>query len=84
MITIVLVGVASFLAVFAIILKARAAKPKKTEKWERAQIIKRLLALSEREDMMNGIVCQESVSQRTTARRRAAGGTSPSRSVRPA
>jgi len=84
MITIVLVGVASFLAVFAIILKARTAKPKKTEKWEKAQIMKQLLALSERQEMTNGIARQQGVSQGPTARRRAAASTSRSRAVRPA
>ena len=55
MTTIVLVGVASFLVVFAIIVKARGGKPKKPEKWEKAQIVKQLLALSKREDMVKGI-----------------------------
>ena len=85
MTTIVLVGVASFLVVLAIIVKARAAKPKKPEKWEKAQIVKRLLALSEREDIVNGISRQQPVSQSPTPRRRAAAAsTSPSRTVRPA
>jgi hypothetical protein len=85
MTTIVLVGVASLLGVFAIIAKARAGKPKKPEKWEKAQIVKRLLALSEREDMMNGISRRQSVSSSQTPRRRAAAAsTSPSRTVRPA
>jgi hypothetical protein len=85
MTTIVLVGVASFLVVFAIIVKARGGKPKKPEKWEKAQIVKQLLALSEREDMVKGIPRQQSVSQRPTPRRRAAAAsTSSSRTVRPA
>jgi hypothetical protein len=66
MTTVVLVGVASFLVVLAIIVKARAAKPKKPEKWEKAQIVKRLLALSEREDIVNGISRQQPVSQSPT------------------
>ena len=78
MITMVLVGISSLLALLAIILKARAAKPKETEKCERAQIVKQLLALSEREDIMNGVARKKSVSQRPTPRRRAAAGTSPS------
>ena len=85
MTTIVLVGVASFVVVLAIIVTARAAKPKKPEKWEKAQIVKRLLALSEREDIVNGISRQQRVSQSPTPRRRAAAAsTSPSRTVRPA
>ena len=84
MTAIVLVGVASFLAVLAIIVKA-AAKPKKPEKWEKAQIVKRLLALSEREDIVNGTSRQQPVSQSPTPRSRAAAAsTSPSRTVRPA
>jgi hypothetical protein len=69
MTTIVLVGVASALAMFAITLKARAGKRKKAEKWEKAQIIKRLLALSERENMTNGISRQQSISQGPAPRR---------------
>ena len=85
MITIVLVAVAGFLVVLAIFVKARAAKPKKPEKWEKAQIVKRLLALSEREDMVNGGSRQQPASQSSTPRRRAAAaGTSSSRTVRPA
>jgi hypothetical protein len=85
MTTIVLVGVASFLVVLAIILRARAAKAKKPEKWEKAQIVKRLLALSENEDIVNGTSRQQPVSQSPTPyRRAAAASTSPSRSVRPA
>ena len=71
MTTIVLVGVAGFLALFAILLKARARKPKRADKWEKAQIMKRLLALSEREDMIRGISRQQAVSKRPTLRRQA-------------
>jgi len=85
MTTIMLVGVASFLVVLAIILKARAAKPEKPEKWEKAQIVKRLLALSESEDIANGNSRQKFASQNPTpCRRAAAASSSPSRSVRPA
>jgi hypothetical protein len=51
MTSLLLVGVASTLAVFAIMVKARAGKRKKVEKGEKAEIVKRLLALSERENM---------------------------------
>jgi hypothetical protein len=50
MTSLLLVGVASTLAVFAILVKARARKRKKVEKGEKAEIVKRLLALSEREN----------------------------------
>jgi len=85
MTTIFLVGVAGFLAAIAIIVKARAGKPKKPERWEKAQILKQLLARSEREDLVNGISRQQSVSQNPTPRSRSAvANTSPSRTVRPA
>jgi hypothetical protein len=51
MTSLLLVGAASTLAVFAIMVKARVGKPKKVEKGEKAEIVKRLLALSERENM---------------------------------
>lgn len=78
MTTIVLVGVASSLVMFAIIVKARGGKPKKPEKWEKAQIVKQLLALSEREDTVQGIPRQQSVSQCATPRRRAAAASTSS------
>jgi hypothetical protein len=72
MTTIALLGVASVLLVFAITIKARAGKPKKADKREKARIVKRLLALSEREQMVKGISRQQSVSQ--GPRRRAVAG----------
>jgi len=82
MTTIVLVGVASFLVMFAIVVKVRAGKPKRLDKGEKAQIVKQLLALSEREGMVKGTPGQPSASQRPTPRRRAAAaGTSSSRTV---
>jgi hypothetical protein len=74
MTTIVLVGVAIALVLFAIIVKARAGRPKRLEKGEKAQIVKRLLALSERENMANGISCEPSASQTPAPRRRAEAG----------
>ena len=71
MTTIVLVGVACVLVVAAIIVKACAGGPKKAEKWEKAQIIKRLVALSENENKVNGISRQPSVSKPTAPGRRA-------------
>lgn len=83
MITIMLVGTAIFLAALAITVKARSVKRQKPAKWEKAQIVQQLLALSEREDMMNGISRQPSVSQSPTPRRRAAAPSTP-RTVRSA
>jgi hypothetical protein len=82
---ILLVGMASSVAVFAIISKARAAKPKKAERWEKAQIVKRLLALSEGEDTLEGTSRHQSVAQSPSPRfRAAAASTSRSRTARPA
>jgi hypothetical protein len=75
MTTILLVGVAGFLVVIAIIVKARGRKPKKPEKWEKAQIVKQLLSLSEREE---GIPRQQSVPQRPISSRRAAAASTSS------
>ena len=74
--TIVLVGVASALALIAITVRARAGKPKKLEKLQKAQILKQLLARSERENMIKGISPRQSLPQSPTARRRAAAGRS--------
>ena len=71
MTTIVLVGAASSLILFAILIKARARKPKRADKWEKAQIMKRLLALSEREDVVKGMSRQQVVSKSPTPRRQA-------------
>lgn len=87
MTAIVVLGVACSLVLFAIILKARAAKPKKAEKWEKAQIMKQLLALSENEDMLNRSSRQASAPPRQAPRHRAAAvaaGGSRSRTARSA
>jgi len=84
MTTIVLAGVAISLLAIAVILKARARKPKRVEKWEKAQIVKRLVALSEREDISNGISRQRSAPQTTTPHRPAAAAKTSSRTVSPA
>lgn len=55
MISIVLIGVGTALAVFAILAKTCAGKPKKAQKWEKGEIIKQLLALSERENRVSVI-----------------------------
>jgi len=83
MTTIVAVGAASFLILLAIMLKVRAAKPKRAEKWEKAEIMKRLLALSEKEDIANGISRQQPLAKKQAPRRRAAAaGASTSRAAR--
>jgi hypothetical protein len=76
---IILAGVAGCLAVLAMVVRARIRKPKKAEKWEKAQIVKQLLALSEGGDTVEGMSHQPSVSKSPTPRRRAAAaGTSRS------
>jgi hypothetical protein len=50
MIGIFCIGVVTALAVVAILVKKCAAGPKKAEKWEKAEIMKQLLALAEREN----------------------------------
>jgi hypothetical protein len=77
MTTMVLVGVASALAVLAITMRARAGKPKKAEKLEKARIVKRLLALSEHEQVVKGISRQQWVSQSPAPRRATAGRGAP-------
>lgn len=84
MTTIVLLGVASALVALAIIVKARAGKPKKVDKWEKAQIVRRLLALSEHENMIQGPSRQQPVSQTAAPRRRAAAASASSSRTRPA
>jgi Na+-transporting methylmalonyl-CoA/oxaloacetate decarboxylase gamma subunit len=46
----IFIGVVTGLAVFARLAKACAGEPKKAEKWEKGEIIKQLVALSEREN----------------------------------
>ncbi len=50
MITIVLIGAVTTLAMFAILLKLSGGEPKKAEKLEKGDVIKQLLALSELEE----------------------------------
>jgi hypothetical protein len=49
MITIMCIGFVTALAGFVIALKTCKSQPKKLQKWEKADIMKQLLALSERE-----------------------------------
>lgn len=51
--SILFIGLASTLLVFAIMAKMRADAPKKAKKAEKAEIIKQLLALSERENRIS-------------------------------
>jgi hypothetical protein len=54
MISSLLIGVGTALAVFAILAKTRG-ETKKAQKWEKGEIIKQLLALSERESKVSAI-----------------------------
>jgi len=49
------IGGGTALAVFAIWAKTYAGEAKKAEKWEKGEIIKQLLALSEQENRVSGI-----------------------------
>jgi NADH:ubiquinone oxidoreductase subunit 6 (subunit J) len=49
MITIIVIGAVAALAMFAILMKLCAGEPKETEKLQKGDIIKQLLALSELE-----------------------------------
>jgi DUF2934 family protein len=50
MLSLVFIAVVTTLAVFTILAKTRAGKTQKAEKWEKGEIIKQLVALSEREN----------------------------------
>jgi len=51
----VFMGVVTAVAVFAILAKTCAGEPKRAEKWEKGEIIKQLLALSEGEKSVSVI-----------------------------
>jgi len=51
-----IIGVGTALAVFAILVKTYGGAPDKAEKWEKAEIMKQLLALSEQENRALGSV----------------------------
>jgi hypothetical protein len=55
MVSIICIGVVVALAVLAILAKTYLAAPKKAEKWEKGEILKQLLELSERENNISGI-----------------------------
>jgi hypothetical protein len=50
MITIIIIGAVTALAMFAILMKFCASEPKSTEKLDKGDILKQLLALSELEN----------------------------------
>ncbi len=56
MVSIVIIGVVIAVAVFALLAKSRGGGPKRAEKWEKAAIMKQLLALSESESGVSAIV----------------------------
>ena len=55
MLSLVLIAVVTTLAVFTILAKTCAGKTKKAEKWEKGEIIKQLLALSEGENRSSAV-----------------------------
>ena len=66
MTTIILIGVASLFALCVTVATARTGNTKTVDTREKAEIIKRLLALSERESAVSGTLSQESVLQTPT------------------
>ena len=62
MISILFIGVVTALAVFAILAKTYPREPKKAGKWERGEIIKQLLALSETENSISAIASRPATS----------------------
>ena len=52
MTSILCIGIVIALAGFVIVLKTCALRPKKAQKWEKADIMKQLLALSEGESLV--------------------------------
>jgi hypothetical protein len=62
MVSVLFIGVVTALAMLAILAKTCAGRPKKAEKWEKSEILRQLLTLSERE---NGISAVASPSARS-------------------
>ena len=67
MIGILFIGVVTALAVFAILVKTCAGMPKKAEKWEKVEVIKQLLALSDGENNSSAIAPPPSRSARSAS-----------------
>jgi len=67
MIGIVSIGVVTGMAVFAILAKTWAGKPKKAEKWEKGEIIKQLLALSDGKNSSSAIMSPPARSARSAS-----------------
>ena len=63
----VFMGVVTAVAVFAIFAKTCAGEPKRAEKWDKGEIIKQLLALSERENSVSAIASPPPRSLRLTS-----------------
>ena len=63
----VFMGVVTAVAVFAILAKTCAGEPKRAEKWDKGEIIKQLLALSERENSVSAIASPPPRSLRLTS-----------------
>jgi hypothetical protein len=55
MVSIVIIGVVIAVAVFVLLANRYAGKPKRAEKWEKADIMRQLLALSDRESGLSAI-----------------------------
>ncbi len=85
MTSILCVGVVIVLAGFVIVLKTCARQPKKAQKWEKADIMKQLLALSESESAVPASAPSRKKTRAVPGTRPAAFPRTPTRGVsRPA
>jgi hypothetical protein len=76
MLSLVFIAVVTTLAVFTILAKTCAGKTKKAEKWEKGEIIKQLLALSERENSRSVVAAPPARSPHSASNSATCGDTS--------
>lgn len=76
MLSLVFIAVVTTLAVFTILAKTCAGKTKKAEKWEKGEIIKQLLALSERDNSSSVVAASPAKGPRSASNSAICGDTS--------
>lgn len=76
MLSLVFIAVVTTLAGFTILAKTCAGKTKKAEKWEKGEIIKQLLALSERENSSSVVAAPPAKGPRSASNSAICGDTS--------
>lgn len=79
MMTILCIGVVTALALLILLAKKFTGKPKKAQKWEKAEIMKELLSLSEREAGSAAIAPSRSRTPVKTGARKVAPARKPAR-----